>query len=89
MASPAVSLAATDPGILRRTLWLPSSKQHFDRRDQNTNSLITPVKLFVDICSQSHSSFHSVQQQLNGPQREKKQKKQENRGGKKITADDI
>lgn len=86
MASPAVSLAATDPGILRRTLWLPSSKQHFDRRDQNTNSLITPVKLFVDICSQSHSSFHSAQRQLNGPQRKKKQ---ENRGGKKITADDI
>lgn len=47
--------------------YICNSKQNIDRRDQNTNSLITPVKLFVDVCSQPYSLSHLVQQWLSEP----------------------
>lgn len=70
---PAAPAGATEQDKLERAPRLPSSKQHCGSRDPNTNSLITPMKLFVDISSQSHSSFKSlVRQQLNGPRGQEK-----------------
>lgn len=37
-----------------------ASKHNSGKRDRNTNNLIALVKLFVDICSQTHSSLSSV-----------------------------
>lgn len=89
VAPPAAPAGATEQDKLERAPRLPSSKQHCGSRDPNTNSLITPMKLFVDISSQSHSSFKSsVRRQLNGPRGQGKNKKTTN-GGKKINADDI
>lgn len=59
VAPPAAPAGATEQDKLERAPRLPSSKQHCGSRDPNTNSLITPMKLFVDISSQSHSSFKS------------------------------
>lgn len=73
VAPPAAPAGATEQDKLERAPRLPSSKQHCGSRDPNTNSLITPMKLFVDISSQSHSSFKSsVRQQLNGPRGQEK-----------------
>lgn len=70
---PAAPAGATEQDKLERVPRLPSSKQHCGSRDPNTNSLITPMKLFVDISSQSHSSFKSlVRRQLNGPRGQEK-----------------
>lgn len=59
VAPPAAPAGATEQHKLERAPRLPSSKQHCGSRDPNTNSLITLLKLFVDISSQSHSSFKS------------------------------
>lgn len=52
-----------------------SSKQQHDRRDNNTNSLITLLRVLVDICSRRHFSFHSGQWELNGPKQQQQQKR--------------
>lgn len=57
------------------TLHISSSKQHNDRRDHNTNSLITLVKVSVVICSRRHFPFHSGRRELNGPRQQQQRRK--------------
>lgn len=65
------------------------SKQHRDRRDHNTNSLITLARLLEDICSRRHFSLHSGQRERNGPKQQQQKRKNQTRKkkGKEATAD--